>query len=197
MRYYRAINYFILIINKGVICPKKIELTKEMLIDITEKLILEKKYNEISARNIANIASCSVGSIYKYIKTKGELLALVIMRDWKDALNNIETNFSLEEGLKNIYMGVFNFTNKYIDLWINEKNNLTTYNEYVKRHREFIIDIENKLKEVVTYNNIPYGDGNKRMIFVAENIYFFATKLTDYSQVNRILEEIIKYKEEY
>lgn len=168
-----------------------------MLIDITEKLILEKKYNEISARNIANIASCSVGSIYKYIKTKGELLALVIMRDWKDALNNIETNFSLEEGLKNIYMGVFNFTNKYIDLWINEKNNLTTYNEYVKRHREFIIDIENKLKEVVTYNNIPYGDGNKRMIFVAENIYFFATKLTDYSQVNRILEEIIKYKEEY
>lgn len=125
------------------------------------------------------------------------MLALVIMKDWKDALKNIDTNFILERGLENIYMGVYNFTKKYIDLWTNEKNNLSTYNEYIKKHREFIIDIENKLKELVIYNNIPFGDGNKRIIFVAENIYFFATKLTDYSQVNRILEEIIKYKEEY
>lgn len=177
--------------------PKKIILTKEKLMDITEMLIIEKRYEDINARTIAKIASCSVGSIYKYITTKGELLALVIMRDWKSSLDKIDTNHPFEKGLKNIYYGVYDFTNKYLSLWINEKNNLTTYNEYVKRHKEFIIDIEKKLKDLIVFNNIPYGKENKRIIFVAENIYFFATKLTDYSQINRILEEIIKYKEEY
>lgn len=50
---------------------------RRLLVDLTIKIIREKGFDELSVNELAERASISVGGLYRYIKTKSDLLVMV------------------------------------------------------------------------------------------------------------------------
>jgi|SRR5690625_1508717 len=56
----------------------KTELTREVIIEVTRELLVEKGYANVSMRQIANKIKCSHGAIYYHFKNKAELFYALV-----------------------------------------------------------------------------------------------------------------------
>lgn len=171
--------------------PKRIDLTYDKLLETVEMLIEDKRYDEITARDIANIVSCSVGKIYSFGKSKNEIVAEVIFKDWKRIIKEIDIQTDIRSGLQNVYNAVYLFTIKYIELFKVSTENAVAYQAYINRHDEIVADIEDRIAALSVYNEIEVL--HRRNNFIGENILFYATKLRPYGDIEKILVWILTY----
>lgn len=78
----------------------KREQTKEILLSATEELVHEKGCRKMTLKNIMERTGFSKGAIYHYVRSKDELLALVL----KESFEDINDRFfgQIEEGNNNL-----------------------------------------------------------------------------------------------
>lgn len=171
--------------------PKKVDLTYFKLLETVEILIENKRYDEITARDLAKILNVSVGKIYSFGKTKNEIVAEVVLKDWSLTINNVDTSCNLRSGLQNIYNTVYLFTIKYQDFFSSSSDNVAAFQRYVAKHDEIVNDIENQIIKLCEFNDIEIL--KRRNNFIGENILFYASKLRAYGDIEKILVWILTY----
>lgn len=67
---------------------KKLNITKEELIDLGIQIAKKDGLGKITIRNFANNAGVSVGTVYHYFEDKDNLLSEIIEGFWNDIMNN-------------------------------------------------------------------------------------------------------------
>lgn len=174
---------------------KPVKIDNNKVIEVVETLIKNGEYEKITARNIANLASISLGSIYNHFKNKNEIIALVLLSSWEKALNETNIDVSLEEGVKNIYMSIYNFCKEYMPLRDHERENNKEYLMYLEKHFLLLDEIRILLKKLFLYNNKTLDDDLS--IFLSENLLNFATKLFDYERLENIFKKLAGGKQFY
>lgn len=101
--------------------PKQITDVKNKLLDAAEKILKTEGYEALSMRKIAKECSIAVGTVYNYVQNKEELVALVMMEDWTQALSDmagcVQKSESVTQGMCGIYQALQSFVEKYRDVW--------------------------------------------------------------------------------
>lgn len=72
--------------------------TKDLLLSTTEKLVDEKGCKKMTLNNIMERTGLSKGAIYHYVRSKDELLALVLLESYEDINNRFYDQ--IEQGNK-------------------------------------------------------------------------------------------------
>ena len=72
--------------------PKQIQVGKETIIQEAKKLIEDKKFEELNCRSIAKRVGIGVGTLYHFFNSKDDILASVLLDDWKADLSSINWN---------------------------------------------------------------------------------------------------------
>lgn len=168
---------------------KPVKIDNNKIIEVVETLIKNGEYEKITARNIANLSSISLGSIYNHFKNKNEIIALVLLSSWGKMLKEINVNVSIKEGIKNIYLGIYNFCKEYTSLWNHEKQNNKEYLMYLEKHYLIIDEIKILLKKLFINNNKDLDEDLS--LFLSENLLNFATYLFEYERLENIFIKLI------
>lgn len=90
------------------------ELSQEIILDAARDLFVEKGYQHVSMRQIAQALKYSHGAIYYHFNNKAELFYALVRRDFtklNDALNEIlsRQGLSNEQQLREIMLGFIRF----------------------------------------------------------------------------------------
>ena len=132
--------------------PKIIENLKNTILDIASSELKEIGYSKLTIRSIAEKACIGVGTIYNYFPNKMILVSHIIAKDWKEYLdlyhNNSRNSNTLEEGINYIYQLIKEFYLKYETIFSEISLDNIGKEEYSFRHKFFINQISDKLKEV-------------------------------------------------
>jgi len=138
--------------------PKIIENLKSIILDIASSELKEIGYSKLTIRSIAEKANIGVGTIYNYFPNKMILVANIIAKDWKEFLEEYNSQSknsnSLEEGINYIYLLIKEFYLKYETIFNEISLDNIGKEEYSLRHKFFISQISDKLKEVFDNYNI-------------------------------------------
>lgn len=87
-------------------------LRKQIVINASYKLFLEKKIETASIQEIADEAEIGVASIYRYFTNKGEMAVEAAILSWENGLNPL-----LEKVLSDENAGIASLMNGYIDIF--------------------------------------------------------------------------------
>lgn len=169
--------------------PKIISANKESIIKVTNDIIKNEDYENLNCRYIANKAGIGLGTIYHFFKSKDEILAFILLDDWKSHLKSINLNCKLLEGVENIYNGLMAFSKKYYSLWEYTKKFSNEYISYLSKHSILVNQISALLIELYKFNKVDFE--NDEIEFIAEMILIYATRLYDYNRMEKIFIKII------
>lgn len=89
------------------------ELSREKIMDVAHELFVQKGYQHVSMRQIANELKYSHGAIYYHFKNKADLFYAMVVQDF-NMLNNVlqqimNQNLPPEEKVKKILLGYIEF----------------------------------------------------------------------------------------
>lgn len=105
----------------GAAVPKQIVDVKNKLFYTAKNILKTEGYAALSMRKVAAECSIAVGTVYNYVKSKDELVALVIMEDWTRALAEMgraaDDSADMTEGMCGIYRALMAFIEEYQDIW--------------------------------------------------------------------------------
>ena len=89
------------------------ELTREMIMDVAERLFVREGYHHVSMRKIAQELKYSHGALYYHFKNKAELFYALVARDFSlldDVLDTIMSGtLPQEQKLREILLGFIRF----------------------------------------------------------------------------------------
>lgn len=112
--------------------PKIIKDAKEKILIAAKEELDSSKDDVLSIRNIAKKADVAVGTIYHYYNDKLNLIADVLLLDWKDAYNlcldKIKETKNLSESVLVIVNLILNFKKQYQHIF--EKYKDEDFNNY-------------------------------------------------------------------
>lgn len=101
--------------------PKQIVDVKNKLFHTAKHILQTEGYAALSMRKVAKECSIAVGTVYNYVKSKDDLVALVIMEDWTRALAGMgrasEESADVADGMCGIYRALTAFIEEYQDIW--------------------------------------------------------------------------------
>lgn len=169
--------------------PKIILANRESIIKVTNDIIKSENYENLNCRYIANKAGIGLGTIYHFFKSKDEILAYILLDDWKLQLKSINLNCPILEGVKNIYNGLMAFSKKYHSLWEYTKKFSNEYTSYLSKHSILVNQISTLLIDLYKFNEEKFLQDE--IEFIAEMILIYATRLYDYSRMEKIFIKII------
>ena len=72
--------------------PKNLTNVKEDILAVTRQMIKETGYSELSIRNIAARCGVATGTVYNYYSSKNQIIAEILMNEWKLMLRRIDQN---------------------------------------------------------------------------------------------------------
>ena len=165
--------------------PKIISVKREDIVEITRRLLAEGRYDDINARTIAEIANCSVGKLYKLFDNKFDLIANIMFVDWNNIITAVDVNTSLEEGVKNIYFGIFSFSKKYYTYWHNLKEGINEYVSRVKEHEILVAQVSGLFVRLLNFNHLT--EEENLIKFISETTIYHASKLDEFETIGKYL----------
>lgn len=130
--------------------PKIIKNPEDRILQAARQRLLDKDLSSFSLRGIAADCGIAVGTIYNYFKDKESLMAAVMIRDWKNALETTRKELSqtesLKEGLLHICRGIRNFCLRYQKVWSSYSAGGDFSMRYRKRHELLLSQITEMIK---------------------------------------------------
>ncbi len=72
--------------------PKNLTNVKEDILAVTRQMIKETGYSELNIRNIAARCGVATGTVYNYYSSKNQIIAEILMNEWKLMLRRIDQN---------------------------------------------------------------------------------------------------------
>ena len=101
--------------------PKIIDEAYDMILSIAKKKMFEEGYSALSLRNVAKECGIAVGTIYNYFENKDDLIASIMLEDWKSALDKMDRECrnidNIQDGFISIYKAIEEFCMIYEMLW--------------------------------------------------------------------------------
>lgn len=85
---------------------KEMNTTLRLILDVTEKLILEKGCQKTTLQDIINQSGLSKGAIYHYVKSKDELFALILQNHQKQINAAFFENVASDKGVYSPFQGI-------------------------------------------------------------------------------------------
>lgn len=130
--------------------PKIIEGLQPALIKEARSMLLEDGGRALTIRNVAARCHVAVGTVYNYFGSKDELMAHVMLEDWRSALAAMHGAAreapDVLAGLRSAYDILCGFADMYRAAWRNYAANNDAMNNIIRRHGLLIA----QLTEVVS-----------------------------------------------
>lgn len=177
--------------------PKVIENIKEQILEIAKQEILEKGYNDVDLRGIAQKCSIAVGTIYNYFPSKLELATTILLEDWMETsekmLDDIKYAKDFYEGLREIFDELADFSIQFEEIlgsqvYIQDENK-----KGLKGQRRIAMEksLEEIIKELLAKFNKSVSDFE--LSFIAEVFLFYVVKRDfSYSKLDNVIRKIIE-----
>ena len=153
--------------------PKVIEGLEEKILACARQLLLEQGMGALTIRAVAKQCGVAVGTVYRYYEDKAQLIAHVMLEDWKNILRQTEKTLDeaqgISAGLHAIWQGLNTFVNCYRSIWENERQPQSgTY------HTRLIEQISGLVTQVLQKNAAEAEE--QAPVFLAENLLRLAMK---------------------
>lgn len=140
--------------------PKLTNISKEKILDITEKILKTEGYHKVSIRGLATECNVAIGTIYLYFPSKDNLIAHVIMRDWQKCLSDLD-NYSLNasdflSGISYFYEKIIAFFRSYEFVFNQYSETNGSFKELRSRHELLRKQISQCLMKLAYNTNQPH-----------------------------------------
>lgn len=174
--------------------PKIIKEAKEKILEAAKDELSKNSDDVLSMRSIAKKANIAVGTIYHYYPDKLNLIAEILLEDWKkcakECQENLEKLTDLESSLKCIIDLIFEFTNKNKSIFEKYKGE-EYYLCFDKDHKMFFYEIKKMwtvAKSNLKIQTLDFEDNS-----ICEIILFYTRyKVISFDELVSVVTKIIK-----
>lgn len=101
--------------------PKRLPNLQEAFLEQAKHILYTEGYGALSIRRLAVACHTATGTVYNYFRNKDELVAQVMMADWRKALLQMEkaaeTAAAPAEGMSGLYQAISAFVTRYQSIW--------------------------------------------------------------------------------
>lgn len=101
--------------------PKLLPNLEERFLEHARQILYTEGYAALSVRRLARECQTATGTVYNYYRNKDELVARVMMTDWRKALRQMEmaaqASRTLREGMDGLYQAISTFVARYQSIW--------------------------------------------------------------------------------
>ena len=136
--------------------------------EVGKKILLEDGYKKMTLRLVANKCNIATGTVYNYFKSKDQLVATIMFKDWKSMIDvTVPKLFNIEssiDGLKLVFDMIKDYTAIYQKAWLDYGGSLIgqdeRHNILIKQLNDLIrplfkdSDSINFISEVLLYSAI-------------------------------------------
>lgn len=130
--------------------PKKIDVSVEKILDITDSILLTDGYRAVSVRRVAELCGMATGTLYLYFDSKDTLIAKTVVRTWKttlDAMTGVSASApGFCEGMVSFYLLADAFLNIYRSVFDEFARSVGSYDALSSKH----ILLREQLSERIT-----------------------------------------------
>ena len=144
--------------------------------EVGKKILLEDGYKKMTLRLVANKCNIATGTVYNYFKSKDQLVATIMFKDWKNMIDvtvpkllNVDSSI---DGLKLVFKMIKDYTAIYQKAWLDYGGSLIgqdeRHNILIKQLNDLIRplfkddDSINFISEVLLYsairNDVSFDD---------------------------------------
>lgn len=136
---------------------------KEVILSKAKDIAINEGINKINIRTVAKKSGVSIGTVYNYFPSKGDLLVAVIQDFWQGALNDVDWISLIDndfyENLEKVYSVLYDYLHKFKENWLEQLALLKTQEKLIGRQKEdeyfqkmygkliLLIDMDNKLQQ--------------------------------------------------
>ncbi len=125
--------------------PKIIPGLQEKILDNAQRLLFEEGYEALTVRKVASDCGIATGTFYNYYKSKDELVAHIMLRDWKQALQEMSVLakgcHDLSRGLNGFVEIIHEFIRKYRATWVQAASSVSVdVGGYFLKYRQMLIE---------------------------------------------------------
>lgn len=101
--------------------PKVIEGAEKRILETARELLFLEGYKKLTMRDVAKRCGIASGTIYNYFPNKDMLIAVVMLEDWENAMDQMKSGCQsaqdIAAGVKAIYDGIVYFAKIYEPIW--------------------------------------------------------------------------------
>ena len=132
--------------------PKKIDVSKDKLLDIADRILQKDGYKALSVRKVAQMCGMATGTFYLYFPSKETLVATTLARTWERTsaemklLSSTCTDFT--EGVKKMYRLMCGFMQKYYRTFAEYSKVVGSHDTLASRHIMLRSQIAERLEEL-------------------------------------------------
>ncbi len=125
--------------------PKSTPGLQEKILDNAQKLLFEEGYESLTIRKVASDCGIATGTFYNYYKSKDELVAHIMLRDWNQALQEMsvftESCHDLSRGLNGFVGIIQGFIRRYRVTWTQAASSVRVdIGNYSLKYRQLLIE---------------------------------------------------------
>lgn len=122
----------------GRLLPKKLDVSKDKILDITDSILQNDGYRAVSVRRVAELCGMATGTLYLYFDSKDTLIARTVVRKWKAALDKmtevIASTPDFCEGIVSFYLIADDFLNTYRSVFNEFSRSVGSHDALTSKH---------------------------------------------------------------
>ena len=122
--------------------------------EVGKKILLEDGYKKMTLRLVANKCNIATGTVYNYFKSKDQLVATIMFKDWKNMIDvtvpkllNVGSSI---DGLKLVFKMIKDYTAIYQKAWLDYGGSLIGQDE---RHNILIKQLNDLIRPLFKDEN--------------------------------------------
>lgn len=132
--------------------PKKINVSKDKILDITDRILQDDGYRALSVRKIAHMSGMATGTFYLYFPSKDVLVAMTLARTWERTTADMKlvssTCTDFAEGVKKLYGLMCGFLQKYRATFAEYSRSVGSHETLASRHIMLRSQIAERMREL-------------------------------------------------
>ncbi len=122
--------------------------------EVGKKILLEDGYKKMTLRLVANKCNIATGTVYNYFKSKDQLVATIMFKDWKNMIDvtvpkllNVDSSI---DSLKLVFNMIKDYTAIYQKAWLDYGGSLIGQDE---RHNILIKQLNDLIRPLFKDEN--------------------------------------------
>lgn len=128
---------------------------KEIILSEAKNIAMKQGITKLNIRAVAKNSEISIGTVYNYFPSKGDLLVAVIEDFWCGAFTDVNwqgfTSNNFYDNLENVYTILYNYLNKFKENWLEQLSLLEKQDKLLGRQKEneYFVKIYDKIINLI------------------------------------------------
>ncbi len=178
--------------------PKIIDDLRPRLLSEARRMLLTDGGQALTIRSVAADCQVAVGTVYNYFRSKDELMAHVILRDWQEALAVMRTGTEsapdVLTGLRCVYDGLTGFCALYQKTWQQHASRSDALIQIDRRHPLLVDQLAQIHTDLLTRHHALWTP--HLPVCLAEMLLTASARSENgFEQISPILERLIEQKQ--